>query len=182
MLCGVQIICACCGAFFGVCRPCYRGQVYCSNECRISGTRERRREAWRRYRQKEKGWKQHCEAEARRRKRIKQSEQKYPNMIVKSCMCLAMRIKMLFKNIDPLRKKGKCSVCGCYFGDIAEFIDISLYGLTWHHWSDSDIRFNRQQNQNSKKMELFFFFWEENWNWRNIKEIKSSIIWDFTTG
>ncbi len=130
MLNGVQIICACCGAFFGVCRWCYRGQVYCSNECRISGYGERRREAQRKYRQKEKGKKQHREAEARRRTRKKQGKEKKPNMIVKSCMCLAMRLKSFFRNIDPLRKKGKCSVCGCYFEDIVELIDISLYGPT----------------------------------------------------
>lgn len=36
---------------FFICRPCYRGQVYCSEECRRVSRREQRRKANRRYQQ-----------------------------------------------------------------------------------------------------------------------------------
>lgn len=40
-----------CRAMFFICRPCYRGQVYCSEACRSVSRREQRKKANRRYQQ-----------------------------------------------------------------------------------------------------------------------------------
>ena len=40
-----------CGVMFFICRPCYRGQAYCSEECRQESRRRQRRKANRRYQQ-----------------------------------------------------------------------------------------------------------------------------------
>ena len=57
---------------FPVCRSCFRGQVYCSDQCREQARTEQRRQAQRRYRKTEKGRKAHRNAE--RRRRIKKSK------------------------------------------------------------------------------------------------------------
>lgn len=66
----LQIRCCWCGVIFCICRRCWRGQAYCSDECRIAGTRQAHREAQRRYRQTERGRYNHRRAERRRRIRI----------------------------------------------------------------------------------------------------------------
>ena len=40
-----------CGVMFFICRPCYRGQAYCSAECRSQSRRQQRQKANRRYQQ-----------------------------------------------------------------------------------------------------------------------------------
>lgn len=40
-----------CGVMFFICRPCYRGQVYCSADCRRRSRRQQRQKANRRYQQ-----------------------------------------------------------------------------------------------------------------------------------
>ncbi len=40
-----------CGEMFFVCRPCYRGQAYCSPQCRRQSRQQQRRKANRRYEQ-----------------------------------------------------------------------------------------------------------------------------------
>lgn len=44
-----------CGALFYICRPCYRGQRYCSQACRQVSRREQRRAANRRHQQSPEG-------------------------------------------------------------------------------------------------------------------------------
>lgn len=48
-----QLFCraADCGVMFFICRPCYRGQAYCSEECRQQRRQEQRQKANRRYQQ-----------------------------------------------------------------------------------------------------------------------------------
>lgn len=48
-----QLFCraAGCGVMFFVCRPCYRGQAYCSEKCRQQSRRQQRQKANRRYQQ-----------------------------------------------------------------------------------------------------------------------------------
>ena len=62
-----RILCARCGRGFCVCQSCWRGQHYCSKECRGAARREARHTTQRRYRRTEKGKKAHREAEKRRR-------------------------------------------------------------------------------------------------------------------
>jgi hypothetical protein len=66
----IEVHCGRCGLVFLVCRRCWRGQIYCSEECRIEGMRKNHREAERRYRQTDKGKKAHREGENRRRHRL----------------------------------------------------------------------------------------------------------------
>ena len=44
-----------CGAIFYICNSCYRGQVYCGDECRRRMRRQQRRRANRRYQQSREG-------------------------------------------------------------------------------------------------------------------------------
>ena len=62
-----KVKCRWCGKIFFVCRCCWRGQGYCSDECRGSSKRKAHQEAQKKYRQTQKGKNQHCEAENRRR-------------------------------------------------------------------------------------------------------------------
>lgn len=63
----LQIECRWCGTVFCICRCCWRGQRYCSAECRIAAKGKAHRKDQRRYRRTEKGKKAHREAENRRR-------------------------------------------------------------------------------------------------------------------
>lgn len=62
-----RILCARCGRDFYVCQSCWRGQHYCSKECRGAARREARHATQRRYRRTENGKMVHREAEKRRR-------------------------------------------------------------------------------------------------------------------
>ncbi len=66
----IAINCRWCDFRFYLCRACWRGHAYCCGECRTAGTLKIKREAQRRYRQTEKGKKNHREAENRRRYRL----------------------------------------------------------------------------------------------------------------
>jgi hypothetical protein len=66
----IQIDCSWCGLRFCICRPCWRGQAYCSDECRSAGGDQSHRDAQRRYRRTSKGRRAHREAERRRRMRL----------------------------------------------------------------------------------------------------------------
>ena len=103
-----RFFCKCCGIIFHLGRCCYRGQVYCSKTCRKAGYRQVHAKAQRKYSQTDKGKKQHKEAESRRRKRSKEHGS-VKNMIKKSCICLAMTIRSIFKADVP----GKDNECKC---------------------------------------------------------------------
>ena len=62
-----EVECRKCHKIFYVCRRCWRGQAYCSKDCRIAGSREAHRKAQKKYRETENGQKAHREAERRRR-------------------------------------------------------------------------------------------------------------------
>lgn len=66
----LKIRCRWCGVIFCICRSCWRGQAYCSDECGIAGRCQAHREAQRRYRQTQRGKYTHSRAERRRRIRI----------------------------------------------------------------------------------------------------------------
>ncbi len=68
----ISITCRWCNVTVCVCRSCWQGQAYCSDECRNAGHQASRREAQRRYRQTEKGRRAHRLAENRRRQRKNQ--------------------------------------------------------------------------------------------------------------
>ncbi len=70
----VQLICVFCkkcGSAFCVCRCCWRGQVYCTDECRRVSYLESHRISQQNYRKTPKGILAHKQAENRRRQRKK---------------------------------------------------------------------------------------------------------------
>lgn len=72
----ISVVCRCCHFSFCICRCCWRGQAYCSEDCRLSARRASHRKAQRRYRQSEKGKRAHRLAENRRRHGQKPPDQK----------------------------------------------------------------------------------------------------------
>lgn len=114
----IQIECGWCHVVFCVCRGCFRGHVYCSDECRIAGRSKNHREAQRRYRQTPKGKKAHREAENRRRYGLSRKSEK--NMDDQSTTLLPARCisALIFIRLYILRARawfdrtGRCHFCG----------------------------------------------------------------------
>ena len=67
------IPCVRCSHIFYMCRSCWRGHVYCCEECRRAARLEAHCQVQRIYRQTDKGRKAHKEAERRRRIRYAQN-------------------------------------------------------------------------------------------------------------
>ncbi len=114
----VQIECRWCHLLFCVCRRCFRGQAYCSDECRIAGRRKNHREAQRRYRQTLKGKKAHCEAENRRRhglsrKNEKKMDDPSSTRLPSWCMELLFYAHLIVLYARAwFDKTGRCHFCG----------------------------------------------------------------------
>jgi len=65
-------VCCGCNAVFSICRPCDRGQRYCSPECRVPALREQRRRANRRHQCSPEGRLDHRDRQREYRKRCAQ--------------------------------------------------------------------------------------------------------------
>ena len=130
---GLKIICACCGRYFEMCKACYSGHVYCGEECRASGYREKNRLRKKKYRKTSAGRKKHRKNEKKRRLRRKQGikPKPTPNKIVKSCICFMMQLKSLFTSVDPSTEKGKCFECGCEIDRIIDSADMGVKKRTF---------------------------------------------------
>ena len=115
----VEVCCRWCGKRVYVCRRCWRGQAYCSEECRRLGRGRVHREAQRRYRQTSKGKKAHRQGENRRRHGwSKKNEKKMDDpssrglagcaigLLVYACLVLARARAGLDSGI-------RCHFCGC---------------------------------------------------------------------
>ncbi len=63
----IRIVCKACRLVFHLCRRCYRGHVYCCEQCRSTAKREAHRIAQSRYRTSDKGRKANKDAERKRR-------------------------------------------------------------------------------------------------------------------
>lgn len=70
-----QLFCraAACGVMFFICRRCYRGQAYCSTQCRHKTRQQQRRKANRRYQQDPEVGQDHCDRQREYRKRLCES-------------------------------------------------------------------------------------------------------------
>ena len=116
----IQIKCRWCGTVFCICRCCWRGQRYCSAECRSAARHKAHREAQKRYRKTEKGKIAHQEAENRRRMGLTQKNEEIladtGTTLRYSC------IKIVFAglkecdegNIAPWLRIGRCHICGSW--------------------------------------------------------------------
>jgi hypothetical protein len=122
-----QIQCKWCHILFCICRRCFRGQAYCSDECRIAARHHHHREAERRYRQSPKGKKSHREAENRRRHRSRKKNQKKmddPSSTPMSgyCMSLLTWVRLIvFHATRWCDQSGYCRFCGCSGTIVAAF-------------------------------------------------------------
>ena len=65
-----QRLCRWCGTVFYVCRPCDRGQRYCSDRCREKARREQRRVANGRHQRSEEGRLDHRDRQREYRRRL----------------------------------------------------------------------------------------------------------------
>ena len=108
----LKILCGCCRMIFHMCRSCYRGQVYCSEECRDSGYRRNHREAQRKYRSTEKGRQSHCDAERRRRMNASENSS-FKVVLYGTCACLAEMVLSIFEeDMTGEEKPAHCKICG----------------------------------------------------------------------
>jgi len=110
----ILIQCRWCDFYFCICRSCFRGQAYCCDECRCAGKRKNHRKAERKYRQTQKGKKNHCAAENRRRHG--NSQRKPKNMDDATSIARrpwAMKILTRIKNcIWRIDLRPFCHFCG----------------------------------------------------------------------
>ena len=70
-----QLFCrgAGCGLMFFICRPCYRGQAYCSEPCRRASRQQQRRNANRRYQQDPEVRQDHRDRQRDYRRQLRES-------------------------------------------------------------------------------------------------------------
>ena len=125
----LQIRCKWCELVFNVCRSCWRGQVYCGEDCRICGRREKHRKAQKLYRQTKKGKKAHREAENRRRHGLNKKSEK--NMddaatTVPAAWCIGM-LFFFRSRIFGKKQRGCCHFCSAC-GQIADEFARRGYG------------------------------------------------------
>jgi hypothetical protein len=129
----IEVHCGRCGLVFLVCRRCWRGQIYCSEECRIEGMRRNHREAERRYRQTDKGKRAHREGENRRRHRLIMEGKKkmddassIPSFLW--CMGLIVFARLVVMHCRAwFDKTGRCHFCGS-LGKVVEVFPRRGYG------------------------------------------------------
>jgi len=103
-----KIVCQCCGQLFEICRGCYKGQVYCSKECRRAGYIEKHREAQRRYQKTQKGKRTRNKAANRRR----QGDKKYVGVLKKMLRTCIDFINLNIYNKEENKERGRCIICG----------------------------------------------------------------------
>ena len=104
----IEVRCHFCAARFLVCRRCFRGQAYCSDECRRQGRLRIHREAQRRYRQTKKGKKAHRLSENRHRHGLQQHhERKMDDVTSRASACRVIEISIAAKGGQ------RCHFCGC---------------------------------------------------------------------
>ena len=114
-----RILCARCGRVFHVCQSCWRGQNYCSKECRGASRREARHATQRRYRRTEKGKKAHREAEKRRRVGLTKKNARIVDYTGSTPQCGEATMETSPGGSDDVRNEGGGNVvnavCRCHF-------------------------------------------------------------------
>ena len=115
-----EVECRWCGTIFCICRCCWRGQSYCSAECRRAAKRKAHQEAQKRYRRTEKGKEAHREAENLRRvgltkKNIEILDDTATNFQYR-CLKIQVVAASFKKNNEyvevPWFRIGRCHFCG----------------------------------------------------------------------
>lgn len=109
----LSIQCRCCEFYFCICRRCFRGQAYCSDECRRAGQLIIKRKAQRKYRQTEKGKKNHREDENRRRHGLSKKNKKNMDDTTSTVLpvwCIALLLWMQ-SQIFGIKPTPRCRFC-----------------------------------------------------------------------
>lgn len=110
---GISISCKECGEIFIVCRSCYRGHRYCSNQCRLMGYRESNTKAQKKYQKTFKGRLNHSKRQMRYRAKhkivthqtsikLKTNIEKTPT-IKNKCLGCNQSITRTFKSFEQLK-------------------------------------------------------------------------------
>ena len=125
-----------CGAMFFVCQPCYRGQAYCSEDCRQKMRRQQRRKANQRYGQDAEVRQDHCarQQEYRNRQRLRRVTDQSSIIECGSGSIGGPRlIKLESVAVEKAHAPSKptwiarlgrvvCSICGCVGKFVASFV------------------------------------------------------------
>jgi hypothetical protein len=125
-----QICCGWCECVFYICSSCWKGQAYCSNECRTAKRRIAHREAQKKYRQTEKGKIAHREAEDRRRERQAKKNRTDMDDRGSTPVSIGCNIQSLYPKTTErgrFSKKGRCHFCGS-LGTIVDQFPRRRYG------------------------------------------------------
>ena len=79
----VTVKCSICGNMFSICHSCWRGQKFCSSECRSTNNRQKKRIAQRKYAATKRGLEN---GRVRQRRRYNKSKDKeiYPDQSFKN--------------------------------------------------------------------------------------------------
>ena len=136
--------CRWCGAIFCICQSCWRGQVYCCNECRRAAQCKAHREAQRKYRKTEKGKKAHRESENCRRMGLTKQNKKIVDDTASKLLWSSIKIEMPAKLSDEGQvgcgettsmRTGRCHFCGSWGVIVDQFprrdYGKRSYGMTW---------------------------------------------------
>jgi len=111
----IKIRCRWCGLIFYICRPCFRGQAYCSDPCRKVAKQKIKRRAQKKYRGTDKGKKTHCKAENRRRQGLSKKNQKNmddPTSTVLPAWVMELLCRLWSRIFYP-KQISYCHFCGC---------------------------------------------------------------------
>lgn len=143
-----RILCARCGRGFYVCQTCWRGQHYCSGECRAAARRDARHATQRRYRRTEKGKKAHREAEKRRRVSLTNKTERIVDYTGSTPQCGGATMPPSPGGSDERRSEEggstvitlyRCHFCGSW-GVVVDRFPRRGYGKQRHHVSGAGIR------------------------------------------
>ena len=129
-----QLFCraAGCGAMFFICLSCYRGQTYCSRECRQKSRREQLRQANRRYQQSWEARLDHRDRQREYRRRCcrvtDQSSQSPDSCGRIKPVLVPVSMQPAFSELDELHQRSRkegfqrlfCILCGRW----GQFIEI----------------------------------------------------------
>ena len=110
----LSIQCRWCAFYFCICRSCYRGHAYCSDECRVFGKRKRQSIAQEKYRKTDKGKKNHCESENRRRQGLSKKNQRNMDDATTPVLpvwCIALLL-WVQNRIFGFKTAPRCRFCG----------------------------------------------------------------------
>ena len=110
----LSIQCRWCTFYFYICRSCFRGQAYCSPQCRHAGYLRNKRKAQRKYRQTKKGKRNHCEAENRRRHGLSVIREKNMDDTASTVLpvwCIALLLWIQNRILGP-KPAPRCQFCG----------------------------------------------------------------------